>query len=58
MTRKPPHLTIRFLGTQCENDKTQAKALRELDYTLQEIAKEFEPIELILGYIHTFPGVA
>ncbi len=58
VTRKPPHLTIRFLGTQCENDKTQAKALRELDHTLQGVAKEFEPIELTLGYIHTFPGVA
>ena len=58
VTRKQPHLTLRFLGTQCEDETKQTKQLQQLDYTLQEITKGLEPIKLVLGYIHTFPGVA
>ena len=58
VTRKQPHLTLRFLGTQCEDETKQTRQLEDLDYTLQEITKGLQPIELVLGYIHTCPGVA
>ena len=55
--RKPPHLTLRYLGQFHEYPDDQPPAIHELTETLQHVANLFEPIALTLGPVLTFPGV-
>lgn len=56
--RKPPHLTLRYLGRTDNDPDTDQQPFMDLDAELRDITHLLQPIDLILGYVHTFPGVA
>ena len=56
--RKPPHLTLRYLGQADTDQDANPQQFMALDTALQGITHLLQPINLILGYVHTFPGVA
>ena len=54
--RKPPHLTIRFLGEMEPHTPATTRATEALDENLRQILHDMEPITLTLQSLHTFPG--
>ena len=52
-----PHITLRFLGDIDTDQPEQATAIDQLTNDVKAIAGSFGKIDLILGYLHTFPGV-
>ena len=52
-----PHITLRFLGDIDTDQPEQATAIDQLNDDVKAIATSFGKIDLILGYLHTFPGV-
>ena len=56
--RKPPHLTLRYLGSTDTDQDANPQQFKALDAALQDITHMLQPINLILGYVQTFPGVA
>lgn len=52
-----PHITLHFLGDIDTDQPEQAAAIDQLTNDVKAIARSFGEIDLILGYLHTFPGV-
>ena len=52
-----PHITLRFMGDIDTDQPEQAAAIDHLTNDVKAIAGSFGKIDLILGYLHTFPGV-
>lgn len=51
-----PHITLRFLGDVNTDDARQAHLVALLQDDVRRIAKSTPPVDLTLGYLHTFPG--
>ena len=53
----PPHITLRYLG-DLEIDHPEADpTIQELSESMRDTAQRFESFDLLLGYLHTFPGI-
>ena len=53
----PPHITLRYLGDLDIDEPEQNQIIQELSQQMQDTAQRFESFELMLGYLHTFPGI-
>ena len=53
----PPHITLRYLGNLDIDQPEQDPIIQELSQQMHKTAQRFESFELLLGYLHTFPGI-
>lgn len=52
-----PHITMRFIGDVDTGDPDNRRILQELREDLGRTAEKRHSIPLLLGHLHTFPGV-